>query len=102
MRYKPSIFNFYTNDNQDLLLVNFKLGIKSFHIVSGSDVDEVKLLLNASSVEDVDHTPIIKSLIEKGFLIPYEYDEQKERSLLQLDYIYSNKLQLVIHWKSQD
>ena len=97
MRYKPSIFNFYTNDNQDLLLVNFKLGIKSFHIVSGSDVDEVKLLLNASSVEDVDHTPIIKSLIEKGFLIPYEYDEQKERSLLQLDYIYSNKLQLVIH-----
>ena len=97
MTYKPSLFNFYTEDGQELLLINFKLGIGSFHIVTEKDVDEAKALLNASSIEANIQTTLMKAMIEKGFLIPYEYDEQKERALLQSDYIYNNKLQLVIH-----
>lgn len=34
MVYKPSLFNFYTEDGQELLLINSKLGIGSFHIVT--------------------------------------------------------------------
>ena len=38
MTYKPSLFNFYTEDGQELLLINFKLGIGSFHIITEKDV----------------------------------------------------------------
>ena len=30
MTYKPSLFNFYTEDGQELLLINFKLVLDLF------------------------------------------------------------------------
>ena len=97
MVYKVSNFNYWTIDKNELIIVNFKKGLSSFHIVTHDDVDIVKKYLLLKSCEIDNPNRIEQTLIDEGFLIPEDMDENAEIEKLQMDYIYNNKLQLVVH-----
>ena len=98
MVYKASQYNYWlpNNNNEELLIVNFKKGLSSFRVISGNDIDIVMKYISTSSYEIDIPNNIEKDLIEGGFLIPIEDNEDAEVEMLQMDYIYNNKLQLIV------
>jgi len=97
MIYKPSSCNYFTLNEKELLIVNFLKGISSFRVVTGNDVDLVKNYLSISLLDIKNPNALEKMLIDNGFLIPENYDEDSEIEMLQLDYIYNSKLRIVVH-----
>ena len=97
MIYKPSSCNYFTLSEKELLIVNFLKGISSFRVVTGNDVDLVKNYLSISLLDIKNPNALEKMLIDNGFLIPENYDEDSEIEMLQLDYIYNSKLRIVVH-----
>lgn len=97
MEYKVSEFNHSVMDKDELLIVNFKKGLSSFRIVTGDDIDTVKECLSSNYLEINNPNEIEQILIDGGFLISNNVDEFSEIEMLQMDYIYDSKLQLVIH-----
>ena len=97
MEYKTSSFNYSTYYEKELLIVNFRKGLSSFRVVTGNDIDAVKKYLSLSSCEIENPDNIEKELIDGGFLIPIGDDEDAEIEMLQMDYVYNNKLQLIVH-----
>ena len=97
MIYKNSKFNYYVDTNDELLIVNLKNGISTFRVITGKDIDIVRSYLKVSTYNIDDPNNLEKMLIQEGFLIPIEHDENAEVDLLQTDYIYDNRLHLVIH-----
>lgn len=97
MIYKTSSFNYWFFDNDELAIVNLKEGLSSFHIVTGEDIPLISDYLSLETCEISKPTSTEQFLIDGGFLIPADKDEQLETEIHQLDYIYDNKLHLVVH-----
>lgn len=97
MIYKASSFNYSVLYEKELLIVNFKKGLSSFRVVTADDIEIVKKYISASSCEIDAPNSIEKNLIDGGFIIPIGDDEDAEVEMLQTDYIYNNKLQLIVH-----
>ncbi len=97
MIYKPSSFNYSLVDGNELLIINFKKGVSSFHTVSQEDTKAVKQYLSENLIEINIPTASEQTLIDNGFLVPADLDEDLELELIQSDYINNNILQLVIH-----
>ena len=97
MIYKTSIFNYSFEDENNLLIINFKKGLSSFHVISDNDIETVESYLKLSRHNIDNPNDIENKLIEGGFLVPEDMDENAEIEMLQLDYIYNNKLQLIVH-----
>ena len=97
MIYKPSSFNYSLVDGNELLIINFKKGVSSFHTVSQEDTKAVKQYLSKNLIEINIPTASEQTLIDNGFLVPADLDEDLELELIQSDYINNNILQLVIH-----
>lgn len=97
MIYKPSSFNYSLFDGAELLIINFKKGLSSFNVVSQEDIDTVKQCLSKDVVEINNPSVLEQTLIDHGFLIPSELDENLELELMQSDYINDSTLHLVIH-----
>lgn len=97
MIFKPSKYNYCFKCNDELMIVNLKKGLSTFSVVTGDDIEFVEELLSSKKV-CID-CPINKErcLIDNGFLIPNDYDEDSEVEMLQMDYIYDNRLQLILH-----
>lgn len=97
MIYKPSQFNYSFHDGDELIMVNFKKGLSTFTTVTGDDIISIRDYLSADTVNIDTPTEVEHVLIDNGFLIPFDTDENKEVEMLQSDYIYDNRLQLIIH-----
>ena len=97
MIYKPSKFNYFFVDSDELMIVNFKKGLSTFTIVTGDDIALVKEHLSSENICINHPTDKEQNLIDNGFLIPIDYDENSEAEMLRMDYIYDNRLQLIIH-----
>lgn len=78
MEYKPSKFNYfsYSYHNNDLLLYNSLKGQDSLSYVHEADFKKwIESLLQKEKIteNEVENVP---QLVKKGFLVPYEEDEQ--------------------------
>ena len=97
MIYKPSKFNYSLLDNGELIIVNLKRGLSTFTIVTEDDIAFTTKYLVSDRICINRPTDKELTFINNGFLIPVDVDEDTEVELLQMDYIYDNRLQLVIH-----
>lgn len=83
MIYKPSQFNYSFHDGDELLMVNFKKGLSTFTTVTGDDIISIRDYLSADTVNIDTPTEVGHVLIDNGFLIPFDTDENKEVEMLQ-------------------
>lgn len=97
MNYKPSKFNYSLSDSGELIIVNLKRGLSTFTIVTGDDIAFTTKYLASDRIYINRPTEKELTLINNGFLIPIDDNEDAEVEMLQMDYIYDNRLQLVIH-----
>lgn len=97
MRYKQSKYNYMMREGKELLIVNFKKGISSFKVITDEDIPIIEQYLSIACVDLKEPDSTQKILIENGFWIPEDHDENREVELLQTDYIYNTTLQLIIH-----
>ena len=78
MIYKTSIFNYSFEDENNLLIINFKKGLSSFHVISDNDIETVESYLKLSRHNIDNPNDIENKLIEGGFLVPEDMDENAE------------------------
>ncbi len=97
MRYKQSKYNYMAREGQELLIVNFKKGLSSFSVITEDDISTIEYYLSLENIDITEPDSIQDMLIKNGFWIPEDQDESREIELLQADYIYNTKLQLIIH-----
>lgn len=97
MEYKTSKYNYYLEENNELLIINFNRGISSMCVVTDNEKEVVMKYLKGDLHEFKKIGKEEEMLIENGFLIPIDHDEESELELKRLDYIYDNLLHLVIH-----
>ncbi len=83
MIYKSSQFNYSFHDGDELLMVNFKKGLSTFTTVTGDDIISIRDYLSADTVNIDTPTEVGHVLIDNGFLIPFDTDENKEVEMLQ-------------------
>lgn len=95
MKYKPSMFNRIVRKNDEMLLYNSKIGGSSVTIVPVEVQDKVSKWL--SETTDFQENITYQNLLDRGFLVPVDWNEKAIRDFLRLNYITEPKLELVIH-----
>ncbi|MBQ3599326.1 MAG: radical SAM protein [Clostridia bacterium] len=100
-KYKMSKYNYTVRDNEgNLILYNFLIGLKSLVEVDRFDVDEFeRLFLNGAVVEQSTcekQSEIVKRLISMGILVDADIDESIYCDSCAYEDIYSNELVLTI------
>ncbi len=104
-QYKPSMFNYTTRINNELVLYNAFQGTKSICQVSGNKADFVCAVLNSTidtnQIIEQEKAAVIDFLIKKGFLISVTTNEKNLRNKIYADYVCNDTLNLVIHTTKQ-
>ena len=100
MGYKPSMFNFLFESDNELILFNSMKGLVSACRVQHDYCEQVKELLQPqkTEVEADSNDEIIVSLIDRGFLVNQAIDEKQKREALYTDITdrSANNLRLII------
>lgn len=94
--YKPSMFNYFFQEDSQMFLYNTFVGIKSICNVHPSKVNEVTKYLTDSQMEFRNEETMV-FLRDKGFLVPYALDEKTERNFFYARHLNDGVLRLVIH-----
>ena len=93
---KPSRFNFETYDkNGDLLMCNFSKGSSSFCRVLKGDIEKYKELINRTPII-YNGENFIDRLIEKGFLVSENLDENMVVDSLYYNAAMDSRLMLIV------
>lgn len=98
---KPSMFNYSTQIDNNLVLYNSMIGISSICKVDDNKKQKVLSLLNAEQIESDEYDQDLKKLQEYGFLVNYEKNEKNARNLLYGQYVFDGVLNLVLHTTKQ-
>lgn len=100
MNYKPSMFNFLFESDNELILFNSMKGLVSACRVQHDYCERVKELLQPQKTEfETDsNDEITVSLINRGFLVDQTIDEKQKREALYTDITdrSANNLRLII------
>jgi uncharacterized protein len=93
--YKPSKFNFiHTCKNGELRLYNSWEGTKSLSIIPAEHAEGIVALLKTGTSSRTTMYEVF--LIEQGFLVPIERDEDSIRSLRKMEQTTDSTLELII------
>lgn len=94
MKYKPSKFNYcHKCENGELLLYNSAQGTRSLSRVLVNESDSIaKILKRGSNKESND----IKFLLERGFIVPSDEDEDNLRKIRTMEQVMNSTLHLII------
>jgi len=96
MGYKTSKYNYYTDSNEDgLILYNSYIGLPSICKVKKEDKETVISIFQSEKPMELD-TELKKLMMERGFLVPEGEDELQKLKLLYLRGINRQSLGLVI------
>lgn len=100
MKYKPSMFNYVFESEEELVLFNSLKGLVSATRVRHDYCDQVKEMLRSQEggIDVDDSDKIMTALIKKGFLVEEVVDEKQRREALYTDIIdkSANNLRLII------
>lgn len=94
--YKPSMFNLICRDNDQLVIYNSYVGIKSIHIISPEKADKIQNILTSKEVFCNNDTDI-KKLISWGYVVPTSVDEELRRDALMENICSNNHLHLLVY-----
>lgn len=96
MAYKTSQFNYFTEiSNGDIIIFNTYKGTSSICKLTSSKKDYFINLQNYEKIES-DNTELFNNLIDKGFLIDEDCDEEQRLRLLYIKGIGGSTLNLVL------
>lgn len=96
--YKPSMFNVTCQHKNNLLLYNTYQGTRSIVTASPEEVPIIKPWLEGNfSNLSKNNQPLFDKMCDYGYLIDYETNEKLNRSVLYMENLMSNRLELVIH-----
>ena len=96
--YKPSMFNFVLDDEEDVVLFNAMSGLTSACRLNGELAKKAKhILLNDSHLIDMHgNENLLSMLIEKGYLVNSDCDEKQKREALFTEINSGSMLRLII------
>ena len=98
MKYKPSMFNYVFESDEELVLFNSLKGIVSASRVSRDYCEQVREMLQSreGGIEADDRDKIIASLVQKGFLVEETVDEKQRRvcRYVKKDYPFPKKTEI--------
>lgn len=95
--FKPSMFNRVVKKGTDMIIFNSKTGPAGIRYVSEQHKEQVEKLLSQKRISETDDSPVRQSLIECGFIVPFERNEKEIREYLQTKILTDSRLHLVIH-----
>lgn len=93
---KPSMFNRLVRTDDKLTLYNSARGTRSILRIAKENIAQVTDILTQHTVCELDNH-LVQKLYEEGYLVPSVVDEKALRSVLQMQFITQNVLQLVVH-----
>lgn len=95
-KFKPSMFNYYMEYGEDLVLYNSFQGTKSICQVSKEKKETIREWLNQEREVDTNCSEF-NILQDKGFFILENVNEYNKRNLLYTQFICDHVLYLVVH-----
>lgn len=98
MKYKTSRFNYvHRCPNGELRMYNSMMGTKSLLLYNGNECDQISNILQ---MEEIDNSllssDVLNVLLEKGYIIPLLYDEEKALELRKMNILSSDKKLCII------
>lgn len=96
MIYKPSMFNYRSNYENEMIIYNSLKGLQSVSLVSEDKVWRVRKLFEEEKIEE-EKLQGLEELIGLNFFVPYDFDEKLNRERRQMEYIMQPSLRVVVH-----
>ena len=94
---KRSQFNYTAKDDEgNIIICNFAKGVSSFCKILASDYNAYKTLIDNNAVEFNQGKDYIVKLVEKGILVPKDYDEMMTVNSLYWEAVMDNEVRIII------
>lgn len=94
-KYKPSMYLYWIDNEASIILYNSFHGVESIKKYSNKEKNKVLEYLKTEEIL-FDETPVLKSLINNGYVVPADCDETLFLNNLYLKNVNGNILHLVI------
>jgi hypothetical protein len=96
MFYKPSLFNYITYDNSDIIIYNSMSGSYGIRKICKEKSKELLKLFKMDKISE-DYLDDYKELVDYGYFVLEDFDEKTNRERMLMERIMNSTLRLVIH-----